>query len=334
MYKYLIITFSIGFVTQTFGSGLKSINPKSIQANVEKIRKLGNKTSTPAQRAQYIKELYYSVNGYPAGTDTSNKADPHLQLFNQILGANGVGGILFSEGYENCSDIPSSGSASGSVPRAGTLNLTFGTATKTVPSYYLSDAGTSMDKRIVVSGAVSLEIELKCNTNTQIQTGYVKMTWTEYSVVYEGYFQKNGDTGAVNVDMYVKTQAGGGQNLLIPTQFSTSDGDSFRLFSGYVYLSGGGGNQDYLVGVNGVANGKAQMNFLQTTDTSGSPVTTAPNNFGSLSSAGGTVVATECIDVPNETTTTGCTAVPAPGSLTIGGTTSTWTLTSLKAVSL
>lgn len=299
---------------------------------IDRVLSFSDKTNTTAERAQYVKELYYSVNGYPAGTDTSFKPQPHLELFNQAMGSGGVGGVLYSSGYKTCDAIPTTGSTSGTSQVAGTLNLTFSAGTKTIPSYYPVDASSTMDKRIAISGNVAVELELKCNTDATIQTGYVKFTYTQYDIVYEGYFQQNSTTGAINVDMYVKTQTGGGINLLIPTQFVTTNGESFSLYSAYIYPDGGGRN--YIVAVNGVANGDAQVAFLETTDTAGGPVTTAPHNFGNLSTAGGTVVAVECIDITNETLTTGCSAITAPGSLVIGGTTSTWTVNSLSAVSL
>ncbi len=340
MYSKLFKIFIFCLSTNGLASGQNTQTPsefsKSLAKTAQRIESFSQKShKSAADRAQYIKELYYSVNGYPDGYDTSQSPDPHLNLFNNLLGENGIGGILFSAGYETCDAIPDSGTASGST-QLGTLNLTMGTAVKTVPSYYATDSGETMDKRITVDtgGIVDVTVELKCNADTTIQTGFVNLSFTQYDVVYEGYFQQNSTTGAVDLDIYVKTETGGGSELLIPTQFSTSDGETFTMFTGYISLGGGGGNGDYLVAVNGETNGKAQMAYLNTTDTSGSPVTTAPNNFGSLTSAGGTVVAVECIDVPTETITTGCTNIPAPGSVVIGGTTSTWTLTSLKAVSL
>ncbi|MDD0854004.1 hypothetical protein HBN50_12905 [Halobacteriovorax sp. GB3] len=323
--------------SQTFAMNFESFQKYAQTKKEHAYNKFSNKSgTTTADRAQYIKSLYYSVNGYPDNYDTTNLADPHLNLFNNILGENGVGGILYSAGYTSCDTIPSSGTASGTSPQVGTLNLTFGSATKSVPSYYTTNGGDAMDKNMTVSGnaSVTVTVELKCHDDSALQTGYVKLNFTEYSVVYEGYFQQNTTTGAVNLDMYIKTQTGGGTDILIPTQFVTTDGQNYKIYSAYLGLSGGGGVVDYLVAVNGVTNGKAQIAYLNTTDTSGSALTTAPNNFGSLTSAGGTTVAVECIDMSNETTTTGCSAIDAPGSLTIGGTTSTWTLSSLKSVSL
>ncbi len=332
MFKLAFVIFSFCLLVNIQANGLK-VNNFNPQKSAERLRKMGNTIMNTADRAQYIKELYYSVNGYPATYDTTNLADPHLDLFNNILGANGVGGILFGAGYETCDAIPTSGSASGSAgPRVGTLNLNFATGTQTIPSYYQTDASTTMDKRINVSGQVAVSIELKCHANSAVQTGYVRLDYSQFNIVYEGFYQKNSTTGAVNLDIYVKTQAGGGQNILIPTQFSTTDGENYRIYSAYINLDGGG--QNYIVAVNGIVNGNGQIAYLNTTDTTGGPVTTAPNNFGSLSNAGGTSVAVECIDVTNETTTTGCSAIPAPGSLVIGGTTSTWTVNSLSAVSL
>ncbi len=330
MFKTLSILLLSVVNISVYSSGLKSYTPLD---NIKEVQKLANKNNTTAERAEYIKELYYSVNGYPDGYDTSMKADPHLNLFNMVLGENGVGGILYSAGYTTCEEIPASGSASGTVQGIGTLNLTFGTPAKTVPSYYGTDGGTTMDRKITVqdTSSVTITIELKCNTNTAIQTGYVKMDFTEYEIVYEGFFQQNSSTGAVDLDIYIKTEGGGG-NLLIPTQFRTADGQNFTIYSGYISLSGSG-NQ-YVVAVNGSTSGKAQIAYLSTTETTGAATTTAPNNYGSLPSAGGTFVSVECIDVANETVTTGCTSIPAPGSLSIGGQTSNWTVGVLKSISL
>lgn len=304
------------------------------QETVDQLQEFAIKSNkSTADRAQYVKELYYSVNGYPAGTDTSMKAQPHLEQFNLILGETGIGGILYSAGYQTCESIPTSGSTSGSVQGVGALTLTFGSPTKTIPSYYTTDAGKTMDRNITVSGGVTLTIELKCHDDTAIQTGFVRLDFTQYSIVYEGYFQQNSTTNAVNVDMYIKTQGGGGTNLLIPTQFSTADGENFSIYSGYVNLDSSGPS-NYLVAVKGQTNGNAQLAYLSTPDTSGSAATTAPNNFGSLSSSGSTTVAVECIDIANETITTGCSSIPAPGSLSVGGTTSTWTISSLRSISL
>lgn len=335
MFKQILKILMIGPIVSTFGNGLDHSQTRSFlpKESMKKLTAFADK-STTAGRAKYIKDLYYSVNGYPAGYDTSNSPDPYLNLFNSILGEKGIGGILYSSGYKSCDAIPDSGTASGAVDRIGTLNLTFGTSSKTVPSYYPADGGKAMDKKITVSGSVDVSIELKCNVDTTIQTGYVKLTFSQYNIVYEGYFQQNSTTNAVNVDLYVKTQTGGGTNLLIPTQFSTADGDNYSIYSAYIDLSGSGGNGNYLVAVNGATNGKAQIAYMNTTDSSGTATTTAPNNFGGLSSSGGTSVAVECIDIPTETLTTGCSNIPAPGSLSIGGTTSIWTVSSLKNVSL
>ena len=328
--KLLIFCLAI----QTSAKGLsafdaKSFFPKKVVSRIESLSK-SNKTNNTAGRAQYVKELYYSVNGYPSDFDSSMSPEPHLEFFNSVVGGGGVGGVLYSSGYETCDAIPDSGTASGSVPRIGTLNLTFGSASKSVPAYYPTDSSSDMDKKITVDsgGFVDITLELKCNDDLSIQTGYVKLDYTSYDIVYEGYFQQNTTTGAVNLDMYIKTETGGGTELLIPTQFSTEDGESYTMYSGYIYPNGGGGS-DYVVAVNGETNGKAQMAFLSTSATSGTEITTAPNNFGSV---GGATV--ECIDVPTEVVTTGCSSIPAPGTISIGGTSSTWTVSSLRNVSL
>ncbi len=332
MLKKIIKISIICLTTQSYVSVVNAKNIKSFspQKTVDRILALSNKSDSTEARAQYVKELYYSVNGYPDDFDSSRSPQPHLELFNSILGEGGVGGVLYSNGFETCDAIPDSGTATGSVTGIGTLNLAFGTAAKSVPSYYPTDSSSTMDKHITIDAGsfVDITLELKCNTDTAIQTGYVKMDYTSYDIVYEGYFQQNSTTGAVNVDMYVKTETGNGDELLIPTQFVTADGENFTIFSAYVYPSGSGG-ANYLVAVSGETNGKAKMGFLNTYETSGAEATTSPDNFGSLTGA-----YVECIDVPTETITTGCDDIPAPGSLTIGGTTSTWSVNSLKAVSL
>lgn len=336
MFKYtikILLLLLLSYKINAYSSN--ELIPNSAFSPLESFSNKKNKSTS--DRVDYIKELYYSVNGYPPDYDTSMKPQPYLEQFNLALGENGVGGILFSSGYETCDAIPTTGNASGTSTVVGTLNLTFASATKTVPSYYTTDAGKAMDKRISVSGAgdISVDIELKCNDDTSIQTGYVKFTSTQFNVVYEGYFQQNSTTKAINVDMYIKTETGGGSQILIPTQFFTTDGEQFTIFSAYIGLGGGGGGSgNYLVAVQGTANTKAQIAYMNTTDTSGSPVTTSPNNFGSLSSSGGTQVNVECVDIATKTTTTGCPSISAPGSLAIGGTTSMWTVSSLKAVSL
>ncbi len=339
MFKKILPFLILICTIQTQARENKRLSIKSLipTKSLSRIEKFSNKSATTtAERAQYIKELYYSVNGYPAGYDTSTSPAPHLDQFNSILGENGVGGVLFKSSYETCESIPTSGSTSGTSPMAGSLTLNFSSPTKSIPSYYITDAGETMDKRIQVTatGSTTITVELKCHDDSTIQTGYVKLEFPLYNVVYEGYFQQNTTTGAINLDMYIKTESGNGNELLIPTQFVTADGENFTIFSAFLSLSGGGGGSNDLVAVTGEANGKAQIAYLNTTDTVGAPLTTSPNSFGSLTTAGGTTVAVECIDISTETVTTGCSNIPAPGSLSIGGATSTWTITSLKSVSL
>lgn len=289
--------------------------------------------TTTEGRAKYARYLYYLVNG-PSGNYTIQE-QPHLDLFNSIFGAQGLGGILYSNGFENCESIPTSGTASGTVSQGSnsmTLDLNFSAGTKTLPSFYPVDGGETMDTRISFSASITnMVVEMKCSDSSTVSSGYILMDYPNYGVTMEGFFQQDSSSGAVNLDFYIKTVDGANNPIILPIQFKTEDGSSYTIFSAFLKPTD---NNYNVVAVHGTVNSSAQVAFLRTNATAGSDVTTTPDNFGSLSDSGTTTVATECVEMSTHTTTTGCAAIPAPSPVVINGMTNSWTVNSMKALVL
>lgn len=289
--------------------------------------------NTTEGRAKYARYLYYLVNG--ASGNYTIQGESHLQLFNSIFGAQGLGGVLYSNGFEKCDSIPTSGTASGTVTQGSNsmeLNLNFSTGTKILPSFYAVDGGKTMDTRISFSASITdMVVEMKCSDSSTVSSGYILMDYPNYGVTMEGFFQQDSSSGAVNLDFYIKTVDGANNPIILPIQFKTEDGSSYTIFSAFLKPSS---NNYNVVAVQGTVNSSAQIAFLQTTATVGSEVTTTPDGFGGLTSNGSTTVATECVEMSTHTTTTGCAAIPAPSPVTINGMTNSWTVNSMKALVL
>lgn len=291
--------------------------------------------ATVQGKAKYARYLYYLVNGADGEYTLQLGDGDYLGTLNNVFGANGIGGILFENGYKSCEDIPTSGSASGDISvgsSSETLTLNFSAASKTVPAGYPESAGEQMDTRVTTNGnSVDVVAEFKCSDSSNIDTGYLLMDYTSFGVKMEGYFQKNSTTGATNVDIYIKTTSGSNQTILIPTQFKTADGTNYTIFSGFLNTTTG---RATVTAVQGTVNGNAQIAYLDSTDTTGAPVTTAPNDYGNLTTAGGTTVDTACVEMSSHSTSSDCDAIPAPDTLTINGTANDWTLTNLRNITL
>ena len=301
----------------------------SISAFANTVLDGNSDTTTLAGRAEYARYLYYTVNGAGAGYSVQNQA--YLDQINMVTGSTGLGGILFEGGYKTCDDIPASGSLTGTVMNQS-ITLVFGTPTKTVPASYGANGGLAMNKRINVSSGdfINLQLELKCDTDTNIQTGYLLMDYPNAAFKNESYFYTNATTGAANVDVYIEAETGSGQKLIMPTHFKTTDGTNFNLYSGYVGTNG----TNFVVAIKGEANGKAQLAFLSSYATSGAVMTTTPDNYGDLTSGMDTTIEIDCVDMSTNTATTGCSTIDAPDTISMNGRSNSWTITDLKNISL
>jgi hypothetical protein len=105
---------------------------------------------TEAGRANFVRFMYFLVNGAATGYEIPGPPGGYVGIINEMTGANGLGGGLKKAGYNECSDIPTSGTVSHTGSN-GTFAMTFATGSKTVPSHFGSNAGETFGKKVTVT---------------------------------------------------------------------------------------------------------------------------------------------------------------------------------------
>lgn len=279
--------------------------------------------TTDLNKANFVRYYYYLVNGPSSDYTMPNNNMNYVGIVNGYL--DGLNSILASNGYSDCDSIPTSGSATGSV-QGMSFDMAFSAGTKSVPSSFPNDGGETYDKRMVVSqsGSNFLEIQLKCSS-ASMTTGYILMgnqTLTE-GTMYEAMFQMDSSTNLTYLDFVVWVAA----NRKFVTRFTTDDGDSYKLYTMYLWMG------NYIgAAINGTANGVTNFNTLSTSSTTSDTYSVNIHDVSSITNDMNQTVHNVCLDMSNNTSTTGCSAITSAGTMTINGTSHNFNFSSMSGL--
>jgi hypothetical protein len=284
--------------------------------------------TTPSGFANYARYTYYLVNG-DSEEYYSDAGAGFLGMVNNFTAADGFGGVMAGLGYETCNDIPTSGSAT--VNDDGmNIGITFKAGTHTVPSHFGSDAGQTYTKGIAIklNGTTTFNMEFKCDAASTVVSGYLLLDYELLAgapTKFEISFQKDTSTNAVYLDFVTV------QGIKMIARFATANGVDFKLYQVFINNGGGGGNA---LAVRGELNGKNNVNYLKASNTSGSAATTVIHDASSASPSGADVKKVQCLDMNTNSTTSGCTAIPDPGTLSSNSSSYTFSIASMNSITL
>ena len=285
--------------------------------------------STAQGIANFIRYNYYAFNG-AADDYEIQQGLGFLEVINNILGSDGIGGILGTKGYTTCSSIPTSGESSGSISGNGQtmqIQFSFGTGIRKVPAHFPHNANETYDRSVnITTGMGKYYIELKCSGGS-VTTAYIYSSNTMGSgeTINEAFYQKDDSTNAVYVDFYLKDVA---LNLIDINRFVTTNGSKFSI---YHFGFDAGSNRGSAYSITGTANEKVNVNAVTVENLSGDVV--AKEIFSDLSGSsdsGSQTIRSSCIDMTTNTTSTGCLALETTADLEIGTTSYDWTFDSIK----
>ena len=277
---------------------------------------------TPAGQGDFIRFLYFMVNGVPEGSGYTfpGPNGGFVGMIKQMT--NKLGAALARAGYSNCEDIPTSGSASQTITKDGvavTMRMDFSVGTKAIPGGYGSLIG-NFEKRVSVFRGDDqvMAFEMTCANGSGIRTGYIvadkdmmKESGREVSRGMEIYFQKNENTNASRVDMLQVAEGSASNGEKLAVTFSTDNGDSFQLWMIRTTTTGGDS-----FGVNGTrSTNLATLSSIHSTPAS-APFTSNTDLIESVSGTNITPtlgVFTSCLNFTgvNVTTGTGCSNINA-----------------------
>ncbi len=300
--------------------------------------------STSAGRGDFIRFLYFMVNGIPEGSGYTLMGPDggFVGMIKQMT--NKLGGALARAGYADCDSIPTTGQASETITKDGiamTMTMRFSLGTLTIPNGYVG-AGSVFAKRVSVFKGDDqvMAFEMTCPAGTGIRTGYIiadkdmmKEPLREVKRNMEAYFQKNENTNASRVDMLQIAEGSASNGEKLAVTFNTDDGDSFQLWMIRTTLNGGDS-----FGVRGTrSSNKARLSSIHYTnaDLANSDLieSVVSNSFTPTLGK-----FTECLDFSgvSATTGTGCSSIQAHTSNAQfnGVTPVAWTIAGIGAATI
>lgn len=306
---------------------LRTIDLDFIKARAKTTLSATANLTTTQGVSNFIRYNYYAFNG-AAGDYEIEQGLGFLEVLNNVLGSDGMGGVLGAKGYAECSSIPTSGSSSGTVSGGGqtmTINFTFGAGIRKVPAHFPHDAGSTYDKSITINTMMGkYYIEMKCSSGG-VSTAYI------YSVnnmgsgetINEAFYQKDG--AAVYVDFYLQSAS---PNVIDVNRFVTEDGSKFSIYHFAVNKSSNGGSA---FAITGEANKKANINAVVLSNMSGD-VAPKPifSDLSGSATGGGQTIVSSCIDMSTNSSASGCYSLEAADDLEIGTSTYDWSFDTMK----
>lgn len=186
--------------------------------------------SSISGQANSIRYLYYLINGPKSGYEIQGPSTGFVGIINDIVGENGLGQALRSEGVFTCASIPDSGSYSKEIS-GSTYSLTISESTlMTVPSHFGTSASETFDKSLTITrdGASYVYMEIKCSSRSTVTTGYLRMdTGLSSDRKFETYFQQDSETHASYVDFFEDYS---NDTEKIASRFVSTDGNEYRLW--------------------------------------------------------------------------------------------------------
>ncbi len=273
--------------------------------------------TTDTDKANFVRYYYYIVNGAAPGYTITNRS--YMSQVNSIL--SGIGTVMANMGFGSCADIPTSGTFS-EGPYLGTISA----GSKTIPSSFPNDAGQTFDKKITVSfgGETAMEMQLKCAAGSTIVSGNFLLGSQAMTqgTMNEIIFQLDTASDLIHLD-YVVTFG----SSKIVTRFVTTDGRAYKLYT--MYLGLGSYNA---VAINGTANGKTNFNIVWTNGTGTTAYSTEIDDISGITNGMNEKGFNSCLDMGTNTSTTGCTAITAPGTFSIGGSTYNFRFNSMASL--
>lgn len=264
-------------------------------------------TITGAAQEDLVPFLYWLINGPPSTGYPSGYSGPDsgfLGMIRQMTGATALGGGLYSAGYVNCTDIPSSGTYN-HVEGSDTFAMTFEAPTKVIPTGFTgADGSTKFSKRVSVSynSTNFFEIEFNCNAtigwirfadNNEISGGSVAATRN-----IEAYYDTN-TTSAVKLElaMYYEQDASNKEYMI--AKFETSSATAFKVWLTRAARVGGS-NSAFRVAINGNKSTSYANVLMEYENASFTDSTAAYTDAGGIESAtGGDVQCLDLSDISN-----------------------------------
>ncbi len=205
---------------------------------------------TPAGRGDFVRFLYFMVNGAPEGSGYTfmGPSGGFVGMIKQMT--NKLGAALGRAGYATCESIPTEGSASQTITKDGvamTMQMNFGVGTKAIPSGYGSLSGNFEKRVTVVRGDDEvMAFEMTCANGSGVRTGYIvadkdmmKESGREVKRGMEIYFQKDENTNASRVDLLQAAEGTDSNSEKLAVTFKTDNGDSFELWMIRTTANGG-----------------------------------------------------------------------------------------------
>jgi hypothetical protein len=299
--------------------------------------------STAAGRGDFIRFLYFMVNGAPSGLGYTFPGPDggFVGMIQQMT--NKLGAALGRAGYLTCEDIPTTGSASQTITKEGvpmTMRMAFGPGTRTIPNPY-SGYGALFSKRVSVFRGDDqvMAFEMTCENGSGVRTGYIladkdmmKESGREVKRGMEIYFQKSTLNNAGRVDMLQVAEGSASNGEKLAVTFSVdSDGDAFQLW--VIRTTSSGGDS---FGVRGSrASNEARLSSIRYTGT-------GTNNVMMIQSVDGTApnTFTECLNFSGVNATsagTGCASINARSGDAVFGTSTTgltWTISDVSSATI
>lgn len=299
--------------------------------------------STSAGRGDFIRFLYFMVNGAPSGLGYTFPGPDggFVGMIKQMT--NKLGAALGRAGYATCEAIPTTGSATETITKEGvpmTMRMDFSAGTRSIPSGYGSLSGTFQKRVAVFKGNDEvMAFEMTCANGSGVRTGYIvadkdmmKESGREVKRGMEIYFQKDENTNAGRVDMLQVAEGSASNGEKLAVTFSTDDGDAFQLWM--IRTTSNGGDS---FGVRGTrSTNKARLSSIHYT-LANLANTDAIEGVTSNSFTSTLGKFTECLDFSGVSATsgTGCSNINAHTSNAVFGSAEpTWTIQGIGAATI
>ncbi len=207
--------------------------------------------SSAAGRGDFVRFLYFMVNGVPAGSTYTLRGPDggFVGMIKQMT--NKLGGALARAGYPDCESIPTTGETRQTITKEGipmTMTMVFSSGTQFIPSGY-EGSGNRFAKRVSVYAGDDqvMAFEMTCPTGTGVRIGYIaadkdmmKEQNREVRRNMEVYFQRSLDGNSSRVDLFQVAEGSASDGEKLAVTFSTDDGDSFQLWMIRTTLLNGG----------------------------------------------------------------------------------------------
>ncbi len=242
------------------------------------------KAQTVMDQADWMRFMYWLINGPPGGSYPAGFDGPEggfLGMIRELTGPTALGGGLSDAGYTECTDIPSTGSAT--MVDRGTFVMTFSTPQQTIPAGW-PNAGGNYEKRVVVTfdGTTFMDIEFSCSSTAGWLRFFEPNEPSASARHIETYYDTtDSDNTRLELYMYYHPASGALTDEYFIAKFVTEVGNTYKLWiTRSAYQAGWSGFRTAIYGNTALtgpgAGGVASAFILQeqgTVDDAGTAVT-------------------------------------------------------------